>query len=188
MPRILVFFGTTDGHTAKVAHVLGDDLRDAGATVHIVDAGTGHSDPRPEDYDAVIVAASVHLGNFQRSIAQWVQRHHRALTGMPSAFLPVSLTALQADAESERELLAIVEKFYATTGWRPATSKSLAGALLFTRYGWLTRWLMQRSARKAGLKTDTSKDYEYTDWNELRVFAQSFVRRVERTRRAPVFH
>ncbi len=188
MPRILVFYGTTDGHTAKIAQVLGSDLRDAGATVHIVDAGTGHSDPRPQDYDAVIVAASVHLGNFQRVVAHWVQAHHRQLTGMPSAFLSVSLTAIQADPEAERELVAILEKFFATTGWRPATSRSFAGALLYSHYGWFKRWLMRRMAKKAGVETEVSKDYEYTDWDELRVFAQSFVQRVERTRRVPMYH
>jgi len=188
MPRILIFYGTTDGHTAKIANILGRDLEDAGATLHIVDAGTGHSDPRPQDYDAVIVAASLHLGKFQRSVSQWVQAHHRQLTGMPSGFLSVSLSALQPEPEAQRELAAITERFFATTGWRPATHRQLAGALLYTRYGWLKRWLMNRMARKAGVETDTSRDYEYTDWEELSIFAQSFVQRVERTRRAPAFY
>jgi menaquinone-dependent protoporphyrinogen oxidase len=188
MSRILVFYATTDGHTAKIAHVLGDELRDAGASVHIVDAASGHSDPRPQDYDAVVVAASLHLGSFQRPVAHWVQAHHRELSGMPSAFLSVSLAAVQADPEAERELAAITEKFFATAGWRPAMSRSLAGALPYTRYGWFKRWLMHRMAQKAGLETDTSRDYEYTDWNELRIFAQSFVPRVERTRRVLAYH
>ncbi len=188
MPRVLVFYGTTDGHTAKIAHLLGDDLRDAGATVHIVDAGTGHSDPRPEDYDAVVVAASLHLGSFQRPVTQWVQRHHRQLSGMPSAFLSVSLAVLQPEPEVQQELVAITEKFFAVTGWRPATTRKLAGALLYTRYGWLKRWLMHRMARKAGVETDVSRDYEYTDWEDVRSFAQSFVQRVERTRRVPAYY
>jgi menaquinone-dependent protoporphyrinogen oxidase len=188
MPRILVFYATTDGHTAKIAHILGDELRDAGATVHIVDAGTGHSDPHPQDYDAVIIAASVHLGGFQHSVAHWAQVHHRDLTGMPSAFLSVSLAVLQPEPEVQRELVAINEKFFATTGWRPAATRNLAGALPYTRYGWLKRWMMHRMARKAGVDTDTSRDYEYTDWKELQVFARSFVQKVERTRRVPAYH
>jgi menaquinone-dependent protoporphyrinogen oxidase len=37
---------------------------------------------------------------------------------------------------------------------------------------------MVRIVRKAGGDTDTSRDYEYTDWEELRGFARDFVRLV----------
>jgi menaquinone-dependent protoporphyrinogen oxidase len=185
MPRILIFYGTTDGHTAKIAHFLGEDLQNAGATVHIVDAGAGHVDPNPKDYDAVIVAGSIHIGSYQRQIAHWVQAHHRQLTGMPSAFLSVCLAVLQAEPEVQQELTAIMEKFFATAGWRPTFSRNVAGALPYTRYGWFKRWIMHRMARKAGVETDTSRDYEYTDWDELRSFARMFVERLERTRRVP---
>ncbi len=37
---------------------------------------------------------------------------------------------------------------------------------------------MRRIARKAGGDTDTSKDYEYTDWNDVRGFADRFSSRL----------
>lgn len=187
MSRILIFYGTTDGHTAKVAHHLGEYLQDDGALVHIVEAGAAHGDPRPQDYDAVVVAASIHLGNYQRAIGHWVRAHHRELSGMPSAFLSVCLGVLQPEPEARRELVSIMEKFFATAGWRPTVSRSIAGALLYSRYGWLRRWTMRRMARKAGVETDPSRDYEYTDWDDLRAFALAFMPRVERTRRMPAY-
>jgi len=36
---------------------------------------------------------------------------------------------------------------------------------------------MRRIARKEGGDTDTSRDYEYTDWNDLRAFGEAFARR-----------
>jgi menaquinone-dependent protoporphyrinogen oxidase len=53
----------------------------------------------------------------------------------------------------------------------------VAGALLYTQYGWLTRWFMKRIVTKAGGDTDTTRDYEYTDWNDLRTFAREFARK-----------
>jgi menaquinone-dependent protoporphyrinogen oxidase len=188
MSRILIFYGTTDGHTAKVAHVLGGNLQNAGATVHIVDAGSGHTDPRPRDYDAVIVAASIHVSAYQPAVGRWIQAHNRELTGMPSAFLSVCLGVLQSEPEVQKELNRIMEKFFASVGWRPMVSCSVAGALLYTRYGWLKRWMMQRMSRKAGMETDTSRDYEYTDWDQLRAFAESFLERAERGRRVLALH
>jgi hypothetical protein len=51
--------------------------------------------------------------------------------------------------------------------------KEVAGALKYTRYGWLKRRVMRYIAGKAGGSTDTSRDHEYTDWEDLRVFAES---------------
>jgi BON domain len=52
----------------------------------------------------------------------------------------------------------------------------VAGALPYTRYGWLKRQMVKRIVEKAGSEdTDTTRDYEYTDWNDLRDFAQDFV-------------
>ncbi len=188
MPRVLIFFGTTDGHTAKIATRLGEDLRDLGATVNVVEAGAGRADPHPRDYDAVIVAASLHLSNYQRPVREWVQTHARELSGMPSAFLSVCLGMLQHEPEVQQELRLIMERFFATTGWRPTATLAVAGALLYSRYGWLKRWGMRHMARRAGVETDPSRDYEYTDWEELRAFAESFLQRVQRMGWVPALH
>jgi menaquinone-dependent protoporphyrinogen oxidase len=52
--------------------------------------------------------------------------------------------------------------------------KVVAGALPYTRYNRLTRWAMKRIVTKAHGDTDTSRDYEYTDWNDVRQFARDF--------------
>ena len=55
--------------------------------------------------------------------------------------------------------------------------KIVAGALLYTHYNFFVRWLMKRIVANAGGDTDTSKDYEYTDWSDVRAFAADFGRR-----------
>ena len=68
--------------------------------------------------------------------------------------------------------------FFAGTGWQPAITKEVAGALPYTRYNWFIRQVMKRIAAKAGGDTDTTRDYEYTDWPDLRGFAEYFGRLV----------
>ena len=58
-------------------------------------------------------------------------------------------------------------------------SKTVAGALPYTKYGWLKKWIMRRIVAKAGGDTDTTRDYEYTDWNDVREFARAFAQRLE---------
>ena len=169
MPRLLIVYGTTDGHTAKIARFLAGELRG--------DAVEASSDPDPAAYDGVIVAASVHIGDFQKNVRRWVAAHAMVLESKTTAFLVVCLGALQPEPQVKRELDRIVERFLSRTSWRPSETKLVAGAVLYTRYNWLVRWMMKRIAAKAGGSTDTSRDHEYTDWADLAAFAQSFARR-----------
>lgn len=176
MSRILVIYGTTEGQTGKIARFLGDALRAEGVAADVVDART--SRPTPGDYDAVIVAASVHASGYQHSVRRWVRENAAALNEKPGAFVSVCLGVLQPDPKVQQELAAIIGRFLDATHWRPMVTKNVAGALMYSRYGWIKRWIMVRIVRKAGGDTDTSRDYEYTNWDDVRAFAGEFVRLV----------
>jgi menaquinone-dependent protoporphyrinogen oxidase len=172
MPRLLILYGTTDGHTAKVVNFLAGELRALGGFVDVVQAGT--ASPDPHNFDGVIVAASVHAGGYQRKVVRWTRARASELRDKPSAFISVCLGVLQKEPEVQRDLAAIVKRFEDRTGWHPPQVKLVAGALLYTRYGWLKRMVMRSISRKAGGETDVSRDYEYTDWADLRAFAAAF--------------
>ena len=174
MKRVLIVYGTTDGHTRKIAQVLAEDLRANLCCVDVVDAAGMVRDLSPEGYDGVIVAASVHIGDYQKTVATWARRHATTLNSMPSAFLSVSLAVVERRAQARTEIISIMERFLARSGWRPKMTRMVAGALLYTRYGWLKRQMMKRIVANAGGDTDTTRDYEYTDWNDLRDFACEF--------------
>ena len=172
MARILVVYGTSEGHTAKVAGAVAETLRRTGAAADVYAADDPA--PAPDDYYAVVVAASVHAGRYQRAVRMWVKAHGAVLARKPTAFVSVCLGVLQHDAKVERDLRAILDRFVAQTGWRPAAVKFVAGALPYTRYSWLQRVIMKRIVAKAGGDTDTRRDFEYTDWGDLRHFAEDF--------------
>ena len=73
MTHILILYGTTDGHTRKIAQVLAEHLRANHCSVDILDAGGSLWRLSPDGYDGVVVAASVHIGDYQRSVARWVR-------------------------------------------------------------------------------------------------------------------
>ena len=55
--------------------------------------------------------------------------------------------------------------------------KSPSPYLLYSRYGSFTHWIMRTIIRsKGGPDTDTSRDYVYTDWDQVRGFTESFLR------------
>ena len=66
-----------------------------------------------------------------------------------------------------------MDRFLGDTGWTPNAKQIFAGALPYRKYGWFTRMLMKRIVKKGGGDTDTSRNYEYTDWNVVNEFASS---------------
>lgn len=186
MPAILVLYGTTDGQTRKIATVLAAELRARQCLVDVADAAERPRSRGPEGYDGVVVAASVHAGGYQRSVARWVRAHAPTLATLPTAFLSVCLAVVERRPEARRAAEEIMTRFFRQSGWQPTEAKLVAGALLYTRYGWLKRMVMRRIVAKAGGATDTSKDYEYTDWDDLREFAAAFAARVTRVETAGI--
>src|SRR5688572_23812053 len=176
MSRILVIYGTTDGQTAKIAAALGEGLRTNGAIADVHRASD--EAPGPDSYDGVIVAASLHASGYQRTVRRWLRTHAASLRGKTTGFVSVCLGILQHDPAVDRELAAIRAKLFLSTDWQPTQVLTVAGALPYTRYGWLKRWALRRIVKKAGGDTDTSRDYEYTDWAQVNGFAASFANAV----------
>ncbi|HXT68739.1 MAG TPA: flavodoxin domain-containing protein [Vicinamibacterales bacterium] len=172
--NILVMYATTHGQAAKIAGEIVASMRSAGATAsvgNVVEAWT--ADPR--DYSAVVLVGRVHAGRFPGSLRQWVEQHRSALASRPTAFVAVCLAVLNRSPKVDQDLRAMLDRFTTDTGWQPAETKIVAGALKYTKYGWLTRWMMKRIVAKAGGNVDTSRDFEYTDWDDLRDFAIRFL-------------
>ena len=184
MSRILVFYGTSEGHTAKVALAIGERLLAAGVAADVIQAGTG--DPRPSDYDGIVVAGSIHAGGYQWPLVKWLKAHCTELADRPSAFVSVCLGVRSQLAKERDEARAIPRRLAERLGWHPTAITVVAGALPYTRYNILTRWLMKRIVAAAGGDTDTSRDYEYTDWRALRDFTDRFAAVVEPEMSAPV--
>jgi menaquinone-dependent protoporphyrinogen oxidase len=172
MARIAVVYGTTEGQTATIAERLTGVLSDASHDPTLVHAA--HLPPGfdLDAYDGCVVGASVHAGRHQRSVTRFVRDHLAALDGMPSAFFSVSLTAAAGTAESDTAARGLLDDFLADTGWTPDVTATFAGALKYSEYGLVTRFLMRRIARKYAGGTDTSRDYEYTEWDAVERFGR----------------
>lgn len=182
MARILVLYGTSEGQTAKVARALAARLSADGLDADVDDVTFG--DPSPAPYDGVVVAASLHAGSYQKAVGKWLRAHVSELGKRPTAFVSVCLACLSTDARARDEARAIPERYVGTFGWQPMMIKVVAGALPYTKYNFFTRWMMKRITAAAGGDTDTSRDYEYTDWPDLRAFADRFAALVSARRTA----
>jgi menaquinone-dependent protoporphyrinogen oxidase len=173
MTKILIAYGTTEGQTARIADHLAELMRSRG-----LDADALNLKPvqgvSMDGYDAVVVGGSIHMGKHQEDVVEFVRKNRADLERLPSAFFSVSLAAKGDLANAE----AYVENFVQQTGWRPSKVGLFSGALLYRQYGFPKRYMMKRIVRdKPGMSIDTSRDYVYTDWDQVKRFADDFVKR-----------
>jgi len=178
--RILIVYGSTYGQTAKVARFVADELTAAGEAVTLVNAADlrrGVELPRGlarRDFDGVVVGASVLYNRHQRSVRRFVRAYRDVLNAVPSAFFSVSGSAANRDEAKVAEARRAVAELLRQTGWRPALTETVAGAMAYTKYNPFLRWTLKRMAAKEGAPTDTSRDHEFTDWEQVRRFARAF--------------
>lgn len=175
MIRVLVLYGTTHGQTAKIAHALAAALCAEGCLASAVRAEGALGRVKARQYAGVIVAASLHAGGYQRSVRRWIRANARDLQRLPTAFVSVCLGVLEGKPSVDRELERLARRFVTPLGWSPGRVKMVAGALRYTRYSWLMKRVMRHMAARAGGGTDLTRDYEYTNWDDLGEFARSFM-------------
>jgi menaquinone-dependent protoporphyrinogen oxidase len=175
MSSILILYGTTEGQTSKIASFLAARLRALGSEVQVLNALDARDDLDLSRLDAVILAASLHTGRYQAAVEHFAKTHHEQLNAMLSAFVSVSLSTAGDDEDDVQGLAHCVEDLQRTTGWQPRFVHHAAGAFRYTQYDFFKRWALKYIAWRKGGPTDTSQDWELTDWEALSSFADSLV-------------
>ena len=187
MKSIGVIYATREGHTAKIAQHVAAGLHSRGFVAVLSNLSDEREWMDFGSYDAVVIAASVHAGKHEPELIEFVKKHRVRLQAMQAAFLSVTLSEAGAErqdatpeehARFQADVQTMIDSFIKETGWHPERVKPVAGALLYTKYNFLLRFIMKRISRKAGGDTDTSRDFDYTDWVDLDRFIDEFAERI----------
>ncbi len=180
-----VFYASSEGQTHRIADVLADTLCKSGLQSRAIDVAS----PEAAQIDwslvrGVLLGASLHQGRHQAAASTFARAHADALNARPTAFFSVSCSIASKNPEEVEAARRIARAFATEAGWRPDVTMCLAGRLAYTQYGWLTKFIMKRIARKEGGPTDTSRDHELTNWLDVAHLAGDMADRIYgRTRR-----
>jgi len=184
--RVAVLFATREGHAKRIAERIVFDLLSLGFDSDLL-AVKRHLPFDLNHYSAALLVASVHAGHHEKEMVRFVRDHKQELETIPTAFVSVTLSEAGAEmaekspaehAQFVRDVDLMLGRFFCETRWLPSVAKPVAGALLYTHYNFLVRMVMKNIARKAGASTDTSRDYDYTNWPDLDKFVGDFTARL----------
>ena len=173
--RVLMVYGTTEGHTREICNFAARVLREQGTPTTVEEAGNDPSHPDPEDYDVVFLAASLHVGRFQPRLTEYARTHHAVLNGRRCAFISVSLSAAGENPDDWEGLEQCLVRFEHETLWTPCAVHHAAGAIRYSQYDFFKRLTLKHIAARRGQRTVTSRDYDLTDYEALTRFVTDFV-------------
>lgn len=97
---------------------------------------------------------------------------------MPGAFFSISLAAASDIEDEHTEVKKLTTDFLDYTISKPLMTSQTAGALKYTEYEYFKRLIMKMISKKQGSATNTSQDYEDTNWDEVIKFMNDSINRV----------
>lgn len=184
-----IFYATREGQSAKIAKYLANSLSKQNIEVAVSDVKTFKTNPNLSSTDGAILIASLHIKKHEPEMVEFIKRNRDQLNKLPNAFLSVSMSQTTVEdparpaalrQQAKNEIAQVLETFCKQTGWWPQTTVPVAGALLYTKYNFLIRWVMKRISRANAGPLDTSRDYEFTNWSKLDEFIAGFASTLKR--------
>lgn len=184
--RVLIAYATSYGQTAKIARRMADQLMAGGDDVTLVNVRNHPRDFHAAEFDGVIIGGSIVGGRHHHALLRFVRDHRPVLNATASAFFSVSGSAASPKESEQARARQFVFAFLGKTGWRPALTATIGGAIAYTKYNPLLRWMVRRATKASGGPTDTSRDHEVTDWSQVEHFVDRFVVTMPMPSEAPV--
>jgi menaquinone-dependent protoporphyrinogen oxidase len=171
MARVAVAYISEHGQTRKIAEAIAAALKDKGVASVLVDISKSGGTLDAADVNAVFLGGYIHAGKYPGALMRFVARNRQVLSSVPVHFFAVCLAARATTEDGRKTADGYLEQFRKASGLAPATAASFAGALPYTRYNPIVRAIMRKINQTSGGDCDTSRDYEYTDWQAVRKFA-----------------
>ena len=179
--RAAVFYATREGQARRVAERVAADLRTQGLDVDLFDVRTVHDRISWQAYRTIFLVASVHLGRHEREMRRFVTKYRHELEATGAALLSLSLS--QAGAQDQaappdrrRQACADVRRMINAFGRYRLDAGAYAPGrgtrCAYTKYNFFVKLAMKQIARHNGASTDTSRDWEFTDWQAVDGFVR----------------
>lgn len=172
--QIAVLFSTRDGHTKKIIDTM---IATANKEEWKVDLFNLHDEPELDlnQYERVLIAASIRYGHFHPSLNNFVKKHLQALSNKEAYLMTVNLVARKPGKDTPETNL-YTRKWLAQTKWQPTGVEVVAGALKYSQYNWWQTKIIQFIMWMTGGSTDTTKDIEFTNWEKVQKFAERLLK------------
>ena len=165
MYKSLILFSSVDGHTEQICNYISECLN------HDADVISIESSPDIEKYEKVVIGASIRYGKYRSSLYDFIDKNLEFINSKDNAFFSVNVVARKSD-KNNAETNPYVKKFLDNTDWNPKVIDVFAGKIDYPKYKFFDKYAIKFIMWITKGPTDTSKKYEFTDWNKVKNFSK----------------
>ena len=166
MKKILLTYSTVDGHTKTICEKILSYSETSQVDILPIDSSINI-----KDYDTVVIGASIRYGKYREEIFEFIKENEELLNSKDNAFFSVNVVA-RKENKNKPETNPYLIKFLNTISWQPKILDVFAGKIDYPKYKFLDKYAIKFIMWITKGPTDTSKVYEFTDWNRVKSFAE----------------
>ena len=166
MKKILLTYSTVDGHTKTICEKILSYSETSQVDILPIDSSINI-----KDYDTVVIGASIRYGKYREEIFEFIKENEELLNSKDNAFFSVNVVA-RKENKNKPETNPYLIKFLNKISWQPQILDVFAGKIDYPKYKFLDKYAIKFIMWITKGPTDTSKVYEFTDWNRVKSFAE----------------
>ena len=166
MKKILLTYSTADGHTKTICEKILSYSKTSQVDILPIDSSINI-----KDYDTVVIGASIRYGKYREEIFEFIKENEELLNSKDNAFFSVNVVA-RKENKNKPETNPYLIKFLNKISWQPKILDVFAGKIDYPKYKFLDKYAIKFIMWITKGPTDTSKVYEFTDWNRVKSFAE----------------
>ena len=166
MKKILLTYSTVDGHTKTICEKILSYSKTSQVDILPIDRSINI-----KDYDTVVIGASIRYGKYREEIFEFIKENEELLNSKDNAFFSVNVVA-RKENKNKPETNPYLIKFLNKISWQPKILDVFAGKIDYPNYKFLDKYAIKFIMWITKGPTDTSKVYEFTDWNRVKSFAE----------------
>ena len=165
MKKVFIY-SSTDGQTKKICEVLKSKFSES-----FIESFENIDVENLNDCDHVILGASVRYGDHPKKFYRFVKKNKSLLESKKTAFFSVNATARKFDKNSVATNPYVI-KFLKKTNWDPDHTAVFAGKIDYLKYNFFDKYIIKLIMWITDGPTDTSKCFEFTDWEKVEDFSK----------------
>ena len=166
MEKTLITYSTVDGQTKRISERLAKL-----ATQSRVDVLPISNQINLDSYKTIIIGASIRYGKYRNEVFNFIENNIHTLNVKENAFFSVNVVARKPE-KSSPETNPYLIKFLGKIKWKPKNLGVFAGKIEYPKYKFIDKYAIKFIMWLTKGPTDTSKTYEFTDWNKVEDFAR----------------
>ena len=173
MSKILIIYSSTDGQTKLICERIKKKSAHESEikVISIEDA----ENENISTYKNLIIGASIRYGKHSKKVYKFISKNKHILESQNTSFFSVNVVARKF-GKNTPETNPYIQKFLKIANWKPSLLAVFAGKIDYQKYRFFDKQIIRFIMFLTKGPTDTSGVYEFTDWESVDAFTETFDR------------